>query len=402
MSFAKINFAAPLLALLAACGAEPDTAERDWADTSVAQLDVITQGLTKTGTISSGQVIPVRPEDGFLYYEVVGARCRDGSNAGVTVRRSATPSKNVLIYLQGGGACFNTQTCLPQANPERIADNHRSPAATGIFDNTDPDNPFRDWNVVYVPYCTGDFHMGNKQSSVPLGPSNQLFVGRKNLELILPSAVATFPGAKKVLLTGSSAGGAGATGNAAPVKRAFAASAPELYLINDAGPWLSAGSNFTSDYLPTAEQTKWKNLWGLDSTALPECGGLCNVSNFFPAFAKNVATQIGRKPALVVGKQDTVVALLYANARVDQYPLVGFVGVEMRDALNDYRTRMGNTWASYYVTKSDSLARQHMFLVGDNFYDVAQEVVGGGGQTKALRDWVADYVNGAAVANVGP
>jgi hypothetical protein len=30
----------------------------------------------------------------------------------------------------------------------------------GIFDQTREDNPFKDWGFVYIPYCTGDLHMG--------------------------------------------------------------------------------------------------------------------------------------------------------------------------------------------------------------------------------------------------
>lgn len=105
--------------------------------------------------------------------------------------------------------------------------------------------------------------------------------------------------------------------------------------------------------------------------------------------------------AEVVGKQDTTVALLFGNLRFDQYPLIGLFGVEMRDALNDYRTRMSNTWFTYYVTSPDSLAQTHMFLVGDTFYTTSQTNVGGIGKT-SLRDWVNDYLNGTNVLQVGP
>lgn len=405
-SLQKLARAALALGALGIAACEPsDEPERASAQTPAEQLDAITQGLVSSGSITSGQPIPVAPGEGFRYFEVDGARCRNGSNAGVTVRRPAQPSSRVVIYLQGGGACFNTQTCLPMVNPDSIAESRRAPVEQGIFDSTRADNPLRDWNVVYVPYCTGDFHMGDNVASVPFGPSNQLFVGRKNLALILPSVVATFPGTEKVLITGSSAGGAGATASVAPIKRAFAASAPELYLINDAGPLLSAGDNFFNDYAPVAVQTKWKNLWGLARTILPECGAACATGNMLPAFARSVIDTLGRKPALVTGKQDLVVATLYANVRVDQYPLFGLVGVELRDALNDYRTRMGDTWSTYYVTAPDSLARQHMFLVGDNFYSVDQPLRDApGGQTRALLSWVDQYLNGddASLPDVGP
>jgi hypothetical protein len=40
-------------------------------------------------------------------------------------------------------------------------------------------NPLRDWNIVYVPYCTGDAQAGTKTTptDVPNGPRGQYFVG---------------------------------------------------------------------------------------------------------------------------------------------------------------------------------------------------------------------------------
>jgi hypothetical protein len=242
--------------------------------------------------------------------------------------------------------------------------------------------------------------MGAKISSVDLGPSKQYFYGRLNLELILKSAVATFPGTSQVVLSGSSAGGGGAVASATPVKRAFGV--PNLWLLDDAGPFLSSGTNFSNDYLPGAEQTRWKNYWGLDSTILAECGAPCaNNQNWATAFAKNTINVIGRKPALTIGKQDTTVALLYANARADQYGAAGFAGVEMRDALNDFRTHMAGTWSTYYVTNSGSEAQKHMRLVYDDFYSTHQTAVIGGQQVY-LNTWVWSYIHDVSVPEVGP
>src|SRR5688572_10911846 len=38
------------------------------------------------------------------------ARCRDGSTTGLALNTS-TASPNVLVFLDQGGACFNTATC---------------------------------------------------------------------------------------------------------------------------------------------------------------------------------------------------------------------------------------------------------------------------------------------------
>jgi hypothetical protein len=47
-------------------------------------------------------------------------------------------------------------TCVPALDPKQ------DPPPTGIFDFASPDNLFADDSVLFVPYCTGDVHLGNK------------------------------------------------------------------------------------------------------------------------------------------------------------------------------------------------------------------------------------------------
>ena len=39
------------------------------------------------------------------------------------------------------------------------------PPPDGIFNRLNPTNPIRDWNMVYVPYCTGDIHGGDADTT---------------------------------------------------------------------------------------------------------------------------------------------------------------------------------------------------------------------------------------------
>ena len=72
----------------------------------------------------------------------------------------------VLVYLQGGGACWDLDSCDARrraAYDTRIdladAAQHRS----GVFDRTQAVNPFRHHTLVFVPYCTGDLHLGARR-----------------------------------------------------------------------------------------------------------------------------------------------------------------------------------------------------------------------------------------------
>ena len=76
--------------------------------------------------------------------------------------------KKLVVYFQGGGACWNQFTCsVADAifsdkvyEPEDLNTLADSLFNVGIFD-TSADGLFKDWSIVYVPYCTGDVHWGN-------------------------------------------------------------------------------------------------------------------------------------------------------------------------------------------------------------------------------------------------
>lgn len=58
------------------------------------------------------------------------------------------------------GACFSAETCAPENDLYQSAITE-GPNAEGMFDFSDRRNPFADHSIVYVPYCTGDVHLGN-------------------------------------------------------------------------------------------------------------------------------------------------------------------------------------------------------------------------------------------------
>ena len=74
------------------------------------------------------------------------------------MRRART---RCLIYLEDGGACFSAETCAPDSDLYNTTVGEGPIGAGGIFDFADERNPFSDYSVVYVPYCTGDVHLGD-------------------------------------------------------------------------------------------------------------------------------------------------------------------------------------------------------------------------------------------------
>lgn len=89
--------------------------------------------------------------------------CAQGTEFAFFARPAA--SDRLLVYFQGGGACWNAETCDPEGDPtySRDVDARDNPAGrpTGIFDLDNPGNPLAEHSMVMVPYCTGDVHMGD-------------------------------------------------------------------------------------------------------------------------------------------------------------------------------------------------------------------------------------------------
>ena len=155
-------------------------------------------------------------------------------------------SKNVLVFFNGGGSCWNDATCVaslalanvpgnrPTYNPSVLIEN--SPVgAGGVFDDDNKENPFKDWSKVFIPYCTGDIHVGSNEAlyhdvdglitGVPGAPITVKHRGFDNFMAVREWMKSQFVGkkdkVKKVLVTGSSAGGYGATLNFPYVQTAF-------------------------------------------------------------------------------------------------------------------------------------------------------------------------------------
>jgi len=86
--------------------------------------------------------------------------CSDGSEFAFYTR-AGDPSK-LVFFLQGGGGCWNLQTCDPLGKPSYTVnlDGFHPSQSDGIFNFSRLENPVRDHTMVFVPYCSGDVHIG--------------------------------------------------------------------------------------------------------------------------------------------------------------------------------------------------------------------------------------------------
>jgi len=144
--------------------------------------------------------------------------------------------KKVLIFLQGGGACWQG---APFCNV--LAEDQFPPEYApfpGVFDSSNPDNVFADYSVVYMPYCDGSGFGGDNDVNdvdYPYGLTRH-HRGVRNLSAGMDVAKKMFPRAKTITVMGHSAGGVGVAAFAPFLARFVYGNKTKLTVHNDAGP----------------------------------------------------------------------------------------------------------------------------------------------------------------------
>lgn len=349
-------------------------------DGNTAPFDGCQPDCTLWEAAAGEPLVPDAPRT-WQYFEIEGAQCRDGSPAGIAI--SVNPdSDGVLIFLEGGGACFNEQC-------ERITTDtvYREPTG-GIFDRGNAENPVADWSMVYVPYCTGDVFAGNNPgATVPGVREPQNFVGYANMGRFMQRLVPTFREASRVLLTGVSAGGFGAAANYQQVADVFGP--VQVMLLDDSGPPMS------SEVVAPCLQQQWREIWNLDDTILADCGADCpDPNDWILDFSVHLMQRYPDRPAgLFSNTEDFIIRGFYGYGRNDCMP--GFFpnvpADEFRAGLEAFRATSeaeGGVFRTFYTPGTT-----HTCISGSCFYETLS------GATMA--GWVGELIAGTA-SHVGP
>lgn len=185
-----------------------DVPEEEEAPHEVASL---TQGVEE-----GMGALPARE---WTWVPISGTRCANGSGTGIGVRLEPT-SKKLLLYLEGGGSCSTGKSCWVTKSAvnvggygaEQFAEEEKL-TTLGLLDTSaGTHNPFAQMNMVMVPYCTGDLHMGTATRTLRYNGQSwpTSFVGAINMERVLARIQQAFPQVEEIWLAGTSAGGAGA------------------------------------------------------------------------------------------------------------------------------------------------------------------------------------------------
>ncbi len=321
---------------------------------------------------------------------VAGTMCSDGS-AYSFFARMADPTK-LLVYFQGGGACWSGETCSqerigsyrPVIGDTDPSDGH------GIFELDNPSNPFADYSMVFVSYCTGDVHLGDSEVTydVPAAHADQELdegqdpaahsvtiqhKGHHNAMTVLAWTYAQFDAADTIFVTGSSAGSIPSPYFGSHLATQYPDA--QLAVLGDAaGGYRGSANNPTFD--------RWNTL-----EAIGVHEAYANLERADLSYAHLYIEAARYRPDLIFAQYDTaedgIQRRFMAMSGADSGSLL-----PMLDANHsDIREQVSNFKS--YVAAGD----QHTVLGRPDFYTTQVGDVG-------LRDWVAALARGEALADV--
>jgi hypothetical protein len=303
--------------------------------------------------------------------------CADGSEFNFWVRE-ADPAK-VVLFLEGGGACFDPTSCAFTDEESTLYDWNVSadddPALMGgIFDFDRPENPFADYSFVYVPYCTGDIHLGNKVSeySPDLTVKHVGFINGLTAAAYLRD---TFPDATEVVVVGESAG----------------AIAAPLY------------GGIVTDLLPDAQVTVFSDGSGAypnDPNGGAAFDALWNTFVNLPDWEVNEGLTAGELNApriwIQAGLHDPEMVMSRFDFAYDevQSAFMSVTGADTSDLAASMAANEAAIEEAGVVQHSFTApGTEHTLVRGGEFYDMEVNGV-------TLSDWVADVIAGEDVADV--
>ncbi|KAJ8530394.1 hypothetical protein ON010_g14519 [Phytophthora cinnamomi] len=221
----------------------------------------------------------------------------------------------------GGGGCTDENTCAFGLECSLAENAFFTTVATvrgaGVIDRSMVDNMFKDWNVVFVPYCTGDVHTGNKvfppfESGIEKSLGNPQCLGKNfsmhmngynNSKSALDWARQNFPDVDNLVVGGASAGSLGA--------QFFSAQIADMWDVDARGTRFSVMADSYVGVLPESRPVPaLLRFFGACENGLafpPDIAAVCNAKN---------ASVIDLVNALIEDQPDS--KWLFVNSKGDE------------------------------------------------------------------------------------
>lgn len=356
------------------------------------------------------------------WHEVAGTQCMDKKTTGFWIRKGNP--KKLMVYLMGGGACFN-DLCdtLATSSPKGKGFETSGPPMSGILrQNTgaaeEVPNPLGDHTAVFVPYCTGDVFFGNQDTPQSMGfltRGKKIFMGRQHLNLVMESLKDSsyLPSGEleHFVLTGESAGGFGSLANYDFVRTNFVsdtevalnthwtinkAKEGRALLIDDSGVVMS------ESHLTKCLTKRWVNLFNLASTVPPDCPECADsLYAIYPFLQKKYKDDVA---AFISTNSDDVITLFYGygftkangDGECGNALLPGSDPTSFKAGIEEFFNEFvlgDNKFASYFFDGTD-----HTHSTQDEFFykmSVFNDM--NNGNPIKLVDWYQNIVDGLAM-----
>lgn len=305
------------------------------------------------------------PNEQWSFVAFPDARCANGTATGLAINPVEDPA-GLLIFMQGGGACWDAETCLVTKASVHLEDEvgeatvlAEAGGLSGLFDHQNQANPFRDYAYVYMSYCTGDLHAGDAAQMYDAGdgPVTIEHRGGRNVALYLERLVETFPDVPRVVVTGISAGGFGATFNWWRYQQAFPDARVDVW--NDAG------------LLVDPLDVRWQTMVAAWQMILPPaCDGCAErMSAWLPFYGRELPAP--RRYALSGYLSDAVIGQYF-----------GLTGPQIEERMLSLRDKAAANQKMFFLS-----GPQHS-VIGEGAFTVASD-------GSSLLPWILQYASDA-------
>ncbi len=329
------------------------------------------------------------------------------------------PTK-LMVFFMGGGACWDITNCV--YNHTYSEDLFESvmllglvsagaaggQGVGGLLDTANPDNPFRDWTIVYVPYCTGDLGAGQQNTLYdddynPVNPTDVTIRhrGAVNRSLVIEWMKANIPPAAvtHIFVTGLSAGSYASLLAFPYIRTEYSAATTACYL-GDAGVGFTPVADAWGNTFTDIANVNWGVVLPLDVF------GTTDISTF-PTYKALVYEAVdyyrvnepGNRFAQYTTKYDATQTWFY-NIQVDDhidYP--NFWGSETGA---DPDLPVYQAWSTGMMDAIDIGLANYRYYIGAGidhtiiFYNKTYTETSGG---TSFIGWVDGLVNGAMPAS---
>ena len=204
----------------------------------------------------------------------------DGSEYHMYVKRGT--NRNLCIFFSGGGVAWDEYTAARPVTGGKVAArlpnfywNNLRPFTevynihNGIMQIGNLNNPFHDWNIVVIPYATGDMHIGNHDFPYTAEDGSRQvlhFHGYQNFLEAMKMAVSLFRHPGRLLIAGDSAGGFAVPALTTPILKQFYPNCGKVTVFSDSAQLLYRKWRTTARDVWKAEPDFWQPIKGSNLT----------------------------------------------------------------------------------------------------------------------------------------